>query len=60
MEVYWLIYHTIMNLVTVFSGRKVKDRKREEKKEEREEARALNILFQSVSKTEENTRRDSI
>lgn len=35
-------------------------KKEENKKEEREEERALNILFQSVSKKEENTRRDSI
>lgn len=41
----------------------LKDRKRERRKkkeEEREKERALNILFQSVSKNEENTRRDSI
>lgn len=36
-----------------------KEREEKKKEEEREKERALNILFQSVSKNEENTRRDS-
>lgn len=58
-----LIYHTVMNPDTAFWSMELKDRKRERKKkkeEEKEKGRPLNILFQSVSMNEENTRHDSI